>query len=205
MGEGFKVKQFTAGSCYSYILSSQNQALVIDPHISLLQAYTDYLRNNKLELKYILDTHTHADHFSLAAVLKKEFSAPILMYEKAISDIVDRRLKDNEQIPLGSQQLKVIYTPGHTDDAISIYADSRLFTADVLLIGSVGRSDFQNGSPESMFDTLQRLKAFPNETVILPGHDYHGKKSSTLAQEKKTNPFLKETDKNAFVTQMRSK
>jgi glyoxylase-like metal-dependent hydrolase (beta-lactamase superfamily II)/rhodanese-related sulfurtransferase len=199
------MKQFFAGSCYSYILNSKNEAMVIDPHISLLDEYGAYLGKNKLTLKYIIDTHTHADHFSLAAVLKKEFVAQVLMHEKAISNVADRRLKDNEQITLGSSGIKIIYTPGHTDDAVSLYAEGRLFTGDVLLIGSVGRTDFQNGSPESMFDTLQKFKVLPEETLVFPGHDYHEKHSSTLGKEKQENPFLKETDKEAFVRNMRAK
>jgi len=198
-------KQFIAGSCYSYILSSKEEALVIDPHISLLDEYVEYLKKNKLTLKFIVDTHTHADHFSLASVLKKKFGAQVLMHEKAISSVADRRLKDNDQVAIDSSNFKVIYTPGHTDDAISLYGESRLFTGDVLLIGSVGRTDFQNGSPESMFDTLQKLKALPEETVVFPGHDYHEKRSSTLGKEKQDNPFLKETDKEAFVKNMREK
>ncbi|MDD5108178.1 MAG: MBL fold metallo-hydrolase [Candidatus Omnitrophica bacterium] len=198
-------KQFIAGSCYSYILSSNEEALVIDPHISLLDEYSEYLKKNRLMLKLIIDTHTHADHFSLASVLKKKFGAQVLMHEKAISSVADRRLKDNEQVAIGSSSFKVIYTPGHTDDAVSLYGENKLFSADALLIGSVGRTDFQNGSPESMFDTLKKLKAFPGETVIFPGHDYHEKRSSTLAKEKGENPFLKEEDKEAFVKNMRSK
>jgi len=199
------IKQFAAGSCYSYIASSQGSALVIDPHISLQDEYDTYLKKNKLTLAYIVDTHTHADHFSLAAVLKKKFAAPVLMYEKAVSSVADKRVKDGDRIQLGDGSIKVIYTPGHTDDAISLYAEGKLFTGDVLLIGSVGRTDFQNGSPESMFDTLQKLKTLPDGTIVFPGHDYHEKYSSTIAQEKKTNPFLEETDKEAFVKTMRSK
>ncbi|MDD5432067.1 MAG: rhodanese-like domain-containing protein [Candidatus Omnitrophica bacterium] len=205
MMKDIKMKQFSAGSCYSYILHSKGEALIIDPHISLLDEYKAYLEKNTLNLKYIIDTHTHADHFSLAAVLKKELNAPVLMYEKAISGVVDKRLKDNEEIKLGESIVKILYSPGHTDDAISILADGMLFTADVLLIGSVGRTDFQNGSPESMFDTLQRIKSLPENTIIYPGHDYHGKYSSTLKSELKSNPFLMEIDKGIFVANMRSK
>jgi len=106
---------------------------------------------------------------------------------------------------LGSSSIKVMYTPGHTDDAISLYAEGRLFTGAVLLIGSVGRTDFQNGCPDLMFETLQKIKALPDETRVFPGHDYHEKRSSTIAEEKIGNPFLKETNKDAFVTNMRSK
>lgn len=201
----FEFKHFAAGSCFSYILSSDLQALIIDPHISLLEEYANYLDKKRLSLKFIVDTHTHADHFSLASVLKKKYGAVVLMYEKAISQVADRRLKDNEQISLGSGSLRVMYSPGHTDDAVSLYVDKKLFTGDVLLIGSVGRTDFQNGSPESMFDTLQKIKTLPDDTIIFPGHDYHEKRSSLLAKEKKENPFLAEFDKAAFVKNMRSK
>lgn len=198
-------KHFKAASCYSYILNSGAIALVIDPHISLLDEYAKYLKKKNLDLKYIIDTHTHADHFSLAAVLKKRYGAAVLMHEKAISEVVNKRLKDNDEISLGSSRLKVIYTLGHTDDAVSIYTEGMVFTGDVLLIGSVGRTDFQNGSPESMFDTLKRLGSLPDDTKVFPGHDYHEKTSSTILKEKNTNPFIKENDKEAFVKNMRSK
>ena len=199
------VKQFAAGSCYSYIISSDGNCLIIDPHISLIEEYKKYLTKNNLTLKFIVDTHTHADHFSAAAVLKKELKAPVLMHTKAISNVADRRLKDNDEINVGSSSVKVIYTPGHTDDAISLYGEGRLFSADVLLIGSVGRTDFQNGSPESMFDTLQRLKRLPDETILCPGHDYHNLRTSTIGKEKEGNLFLKEDNKDNFVRNMRSK
>ncbi|MBU2540672.1 MAG: MBL fold metallo-hydrolase [Candidatus Omnitrophica bacterium] len=205
MATDFKSKQFAAGSCYSYILSSNSQALIVDPHISLLEEYKKYLDKNKLRLKFVVDTHTHADHFSLAAILKDKFNASVLMHEKAISEVADKRLKDGDEVVLGQKHFKVLYAPGHTDDTISIHGEGMVFTADVLLIGSVGRTDFQNGSHESMFDTLQRLKNLPNETIVFPAHDYNGRKSSTIVKEKTTNPFMKESSKDAFIQNARSK
>lgn len=205
MTKNFIFKQFKAGSCYSYIIGSNGEALVIDPHISLLSEYSNYLGKNSLTLKYILDTHTHADHFSLAAVLKKKYGAKVLMGEKAISSVADIKLKDNDEVKVGGISLRVLYTPGHTDDAISLFGEKSLFTGDVLLIGSVGRTDFQNGSPESMFDTLQKLKNLPDDTAVFPGHDYHEKLSSTIEREKNDNPFLKESNKEVFVQNMRAK
>ena len=181
MKKTFNIKQFIAGSCYSYILSSQGEALIVDPHISLKEEYISHLNKSKLQLKYIVDTHTHADHFSLATILKKDFKTTVIMHEKAISEVANRRVRDNDELGLGNVKIKFIYTPGHTDDAVSLYVEGRLFTGDVILIGSVGRTDFQNGSPELMFDTLQRIKAFPPESIIFPGHDYHENKSSILA------------------------
>ena len=127
------------------------------------------------------------------------------MHERAISDVADKRLKDQDLLTVGSGSFKVLYSPGHTDDAVSLYGEGKLFTGDALLIGSVGRTDFQNGSPESMFDTLQKFKALPDEVTVFPGHDYHGKRSSSLGKEKETNPFLKETGQETFVAGMRSK
>lgn len=198
-------RQFIAGSCYSYILSSGGEAVIIDPHISLRNEYVEYLKKSGLELKYIIDTHTHADHFSLAAVLKKELKAAVLMHEKAVSQVADRRLKDGDEVRFGGTAIKIIYTPGHTDDAVSLLWEGNLFTGDVLLVGSVGRTDFQNGSPEAMFDTLQKIKALPDGTAVFPGHDYHEKRSSTIAKEKESNPFLKEASKDNFVKAAKSK
>ncbi|MDD4907525.1 MAG: MBL fold metallo-hydrolase [Candidatus Omnitrophica bacterium] len=205
MNKALTAKQFAAGSCYSYILSSFEEALIIDPHISLKDEYKRYLDKNRLALKFIIDTHTHADHFSLAAVLKNEFNIPLLMHEKAVSEVATRGVKHGDEIEVGKSRIRVIYTPGHTDDAISIYAGGMVFTADVLLIGSVGRTDFQNGSPEAMFDSLQTLKGLPEDTKVFPGHDYHEKRSSSIAVERENNPFLKEGSKERFVAAMRSK
>ncbi|MFH1441277.1 MAG: MBL fold metallo-hydrolase [Candidatus Omnitrophota bacterium] len=205
MAKDFMLKQFAAGSCYSYLLSSDSQAMVIDPHISLLEEYTDYINKNRLELKYIIDTHTHADHFSLAAVLKDKFKVSVLMHEKTVSEVADKRLREGDEIVIGSKQFKILYAPGHTDDTINIYGEGRVFTADVLLIGSVGRTDFQNGSPESMFDTLQKLKNLPDETIVFPAHDYNEIRFSTIGREKQINPFMKEAGKDLFVQNARSK
>ncbi|MBU0605981.1 MAG: MBL fold metallo-hydrolase [Candidatus Omnitrophica bacterium] len=202
---GVEIKQFTAGSCYSYIVSCEREAIVIDPHISLGDGYSKYIKKNNLKLKYIIDTHTHADHFSLGSVLKKIYSAPVLMHEKAVSQVAGKRLKDGDSISVGTLDLKVIYSPGHTDDTINIYGDGFIFTADVLLIGSVGRTDFQNGSPESLFDTLQKLKTLPENTVVYPGHDYNEKRTSTIKKEKRNNLFLAEGDRVKFAENMRSK
>lgn len=205
MKKDFVAKQFAAGSCYSYVLSSKGEAVVVDLHISLLEEYEVYLGKKKLSLNGIIDTHTHADHFSLAAVLKEKFNVSVMMHENAISEVADRRLKDGDTLKVGDASLKVLYTPGHTDDAISLFGEGVLLTGDVLLIGSVGRTDFQNGSPESMFDTLSRLRELPDDTILFPGHDYHGRGKSTVGREKKNNPFLAETDRAAFVARARAK
>jgi len=199
------VKQFTAGNCYSYILSNNGEAAVIDPHISLKNEYLGYLSSKTLKLLYVIDTHMHADHFSLAAILRKQNSAQYIMHENAVSSICDRRFADEAEFALGSGIFNIIYTPGHTDDSICIYGENMIFTGDLLLIGSVGRSDFQNGSPESMFDSLFRIKQLPGHTILYPGHDYNNRKHSILETELRSNPFLMEQNRLVFIDIMRSK
>ena len=199
------IKQFAAGNCYSYIISSGGEAAIVDPHISLANEYDAYIKRSRLSPKAVIDTHTHADHFSLAAYCKKKYGVPVFMHDKAVSAIADRRVKDGDVIPVRGLKIKVIYAPGHTDDTINLSVAGAVFTADVLLIKSIGRTDFQNGSPESMFDTLQKLKGLPDDTVVYPGHDYNRKRRSTIKIEKEANPFLTETDRVKFSENMRSK
>lgn len=205
MTKDVMLKQFIAGSCYSYILNSDSQAIIIDPHISLLEEYIKHLTKNRLKLKYIIDTHTHADHFSLAAILKEKFKVPVLMHDRAVSDVADRRLKEGDEVNFGNAHFKILYAPGHTDDTVNIYGEGYIFTGDVLLVGSVGRTDFQNGSPEFMFDTLQKLKNLPDDTKVFPAHDYNDRKSSSIGREKETNLFMKENNKGLFVQNASSK
>lgn len=200
------VLSFAAGNCYSYFITDRQQAILVDPHISLVEEYSKKLVKKGLSLVGIVDTHTHADHISSAAILKNKFSVPLYMSQRAVSAIATNRLNDGDVINVGDTEVKTIYTPGHTDDSISLLTEyGDLFTGDVLLINSVGRMDFQNGSPEDMFDSLSNLANLPEETVIRPSHDYKGNLTSTIAEQKKTNPFLLEKDKVKFCSNARSK
>lgn len=206
MAKNTGVISFTAGSCYSYFITDSQQAILVDPHISLVETYSKKLTKKGLSLVGIVDTHTHADHISSAAILKKKYDVPLYMGEKAVSSIATNRLNDGDVIKVGDIEVKAIYTPGHTNDSISLLTnDGNLFTGDVLLINSVGRMDFQNGSPEDMFDSLGNLASLPNETTIRPAHDYKGNLTSTIAEQKMTNPFLLEKDKEKFCDNARAK
>ena len=194
------VKQFQAKYCLSYLLTSNGECVLIDPHITLVDEYKKAVKSTG-RVKAIIDTHTHADHVSSAAICSRLFDAPIVMSENAISQQEIQRVTTGDKIEFGGTQIEFYAAPGHTDDSVAVLCEGNLFTGDVLLIGSVGRCDFQNGSPESMFETLSMFKkAFPPETVIYPAHDYQGKTQSTLGEEIKSNPFMVETNKQAFIT-----
>jgi glyoxylase-like metal-dependent hydrolase (beta-lactamase superfamily II)/rhodanese-related sulfurtransferase len=168
----------------------------------------DYLRDlaaRGLRLRLVIDTHTHADHLSGAAELRARTGADVLLSAAARSDVATTRLHDGDRLALGCQELKVLASPGHTDDSISLLVDGALLTGDALLIGGAGRTDFQNGSPEALYDTLHRsLAALPDELTVYPGHDYTGHTHSTLAQERQTNPLLRLTDRERFVATLRA-
>jgi len=206
MTKNTSVILFTAGNCYSYFITDNQQAVLVDPHISLVEEYSKKLIKKGLSLVGIVDTHTHADHISSAAILIKEYGVPLYMSERAVSSIATNRLNNTDVINVGDIELKAIYTPGHTDDSISLLTGrGDVFTGDVLLINSVGRMDFQNGSPEDMFDSLENLANLSEETVIRPAHDYNGNLTSTIAEQKRANPFLLERDKEKFCNKARSK
>jgi len=205
MENAFSVKQFQAGYCMSYFLESDKQAVLIDPHITKVQAYRDHIKSAGLTLKAIVDTHTHADHLSSAALVAAEYDCPIVMSANAISSLDVRKVGRGDTVEFGQASLEVIPAPGHTDDSIALLGGGAVFTGDVLLIGSVGRTDFQNGSPEDMFDTLSKLKDLPDDTVVWPAHDYSDNTTSTIGQEKVNNPFMIESDRDAFCDNARSK
>ena len=206
MQKKYDINSFVAGNCYSYLISDNTQALIIDPHISLVEKYSKSLRSKSLSLVGIFDTHTHADHLSSAAILKKKYDVPVYMSQHTNSSVATARLKDGDVIKVGNTNITAIYTPGHTDDSVSLLAEhGDLFTGDVLLINSVGRTDFQNGSPEDMFDSIEKLAALADEIIVRPAHDYQGNKTSTIAEQKLNNPFVLEKDKTKFCDYARSK
>lgn len=205
MANEFDIKQIVAGYCFSYILDSDRQAVIIDPHITKVQVYRDYLASKGLTLVAVVDTHTHADHLSSTAILAGEYKCPIIMSANAVSAMDIQRVTSGSVVRFGSAALTVLPAPGHTDDSIALVGGGCVFTGDVLLINSVGRTDFQNGSPEEMFDTLAQLKALPDETVVYPAHDYKGNRQSTIGQEKATNPFMLQTGREAFAANARAK
>lgn len=205
MEKTFSVEQIRSGSCFSYVLVSGLQALLIDPHITKPAFYRELIGKRGLTLTGIVDTHTHADHISSAVILKTEFNCPLYMSKKAILSFNPQRVGTGDTIPFGTAKLEVLESPGHTDDSIALWAEGVVFTGDVLMIGSVGRTDFQNGSPEDMFDTLKRFKAMDTDTIVYPAHDYKNHTESTIGAEIAQNPFMAQADKAAFVQTMRSK
>jgi glyoxylase-like metal-dependent hydrolase (beta-lactamase superfamily II) len=162
-------------------------------------------------VRYILNTHGHADHVGANKKLKTLMGAPTCMHEaddqffslaqvrEASSrelgfpapDPVDIKLKDGALLEVGDLKVEVIHTPGHTPGSVCYLVEGNLFTGDTLFVGAVGRTDLTGGSLETLLDSLdKKLLPLPKETVVWPGHDYGDTPTSTLAREMEENPYI---------------
>lgn len=189
--------------CRGYLLqdAAGKAAMTIDIHLDHINEITEKIKSKGLELKYIVDTHTHADHPSGAGRLHQKFSsATRVAHEKANHKGVTLNPKDGEVLEIGNSKITVRHAPGHTPDLMVMATKEAIFTADTLLIGAVARTDFLGGDAGQLFDTLQTLlKDFSDDTIVFPGHDYNGKTDSTIGNEKNNNPWLKITDRTKFI------
>lgn len=185
--------------CLSYMLTCEEtkQSILIDPSVDMGSAYLEYLKKNASALRVVIETHTHADHVSASPKLCKQTGAKWHMHKNAPSTRKDESLEDGSKVFAGTVTLRVLFTPGHTNDGISLVLDlhdqrsAALFTGDTLLIGSCGRIDFQGGSSADLYDSIwKKLVPLGDDTIVYPAHDYKGQEKTTIGEEKMSNPRL---------------
>ena len=189
-------------STYTYLIASAKgrEAIIIDPVLENVEDYISILKELDLKLVKVIDTHIHADHITGASKLKQATNCTTIMGEHTLADTVEIKIKDNETIDIDNLKIRSMYTPGHTSDSYSFLLDNYLFTGDTLLINGTGRTDFQNGSSKDAYNSLfNNLLKLPEETLVYPGHDYNGKFSSTIGNEKKFNPRLQVKSVDEYV------
>jgi glyoxylase-like metal-dependent hydrolase (beta-lactamase superfamily II) len=192
----------TKSSTYTYLIASAKgrEALIIDPVEENVDEYVNHLKELNLKLVKVIDTHIHADHVTGASKLKNNTNCSTVMGENSPAETVDIRLKDEETIEIDQLKIKALYTPGHTSDSYSFLMNNYLFSGDTLLINGTGRTDFQNGSSKDAYNSLfNKLLKLPEETILYPGHDYNGKKFSTIGNEKKFNPRLQVDSVDQYI------
>lgn len=185
-------------STYSYILGTSltREAIIIDPVREYIDRDLTFLGELDLRLKYIIDTHIHADHITASGLLREKTWAQIIMGKGAASAGPDRLVEHNETFEIAGLTVRALATPGHTSGCTSFYIDGKLFTGDTLLIRKTGRTDFQGGSAESLYHSIRHiLYTFDDDTPVYPWHDYTGRMMSTIGEEKKYNARI-----NALTT-----
>lgn len=186
---------------YTYLVADprSKQAILIDPVRDQVDRDLTLISQLGFKLAYALDTHVHADHVTGAGLLREKTGCKVVCGERG-PESADLRLSDGARIPLGDLQLEVLATPGHTDDSVSVLAGSHIFTGDALFVRGNGRTDFQNGSSDQLYDAItQRIFSLPDETQVWPGHDYKGHTMTTVGEEKRFNPRLAGKSKAEFA------
>ncbi len=193
-----------ATSTFTYLIADETtrSALLIDPVHEQFARDEALIAQLGLTLKYVLETHVHADHITGGGRLRHSLASEFVAGKGTGLICADRLLADGETLSMDSITIEAIATPGHTDGCTSYRWNDRLFTGDTILIDACGRTDFQQGSAERLYDSIHKLLSFPDETLIYPGHDYNGKRVSSVGQEKSINPYIAGMDCAAFVAKM---
>ena len=183
----------TESSTFTYILTApgSHQAVIIDPVDRHCERDLRHLERLGLQLAYILETHAHADHVTSAGKLRALTGAQAAVPSGCGIGPAQVQLNDGDVIRFGDEQVGVLHTPGHTGGSMSYLWRGNVFTGDTLLIDGCGRTDFQSGSSDALYDSVtEKLFTLPDATRMWPGHDYKGQAVSTIGWEKRHNSRL---------------
>lgn len=180
-------------STYTYLIACEEtgRAALVDPVMPAWQRDLEVVNDLGLSLVMTIETHIHADHITSASVLRREAGSRIAFPALDALPCADVRIEDGVPLQLGSLRIDPLHTPGHTDNHFALVTGDRVFTGDALLIDGCGRTDFQSGDARALYESVRgRLFGLPDETLVYPAHDYHGRRVSSIAQEKQRNPRL---------------
>jgi len=186
-----------ASCTYTYLLSctETGETVLIDPVLESVERDQQVLQQLGLNLTYTLETHVHADHLTGAAKLKQIYGSKIVVPESEQATCADIAVWEGQPFRVGKIELYPLHTPGHTDHhhayLVNNGTQQMLFSGDALLIDGCGRTDFQSGDPEALYNSIHsKFFTLPDETLVYPGHDYDGRFVSSIAQEKACNSRL---------------
>jgi glyoxylase-like metal-dependent hydrolase (beta-lactamase superfamily II) len=177
-------------STYTYLLGCKETglALLIDPVIASMDRDLEELQRLRLTLAHSVETHVHADHITSALELKKKVGSKIAVPAAERLSCADTNLEESRPFQVGSIVLNPLHTPGHTSGHFAYLFNDRIFTGDALLIEGCGRTDFQQGDADALYQSIrEKLFSLPEDTLVYPAHDYKDRHVSTIAQEKKRN------------------
>ncbi|MBA4389605.1 MAG: hydroxyacylglutathione hydrolase [Syntrophus sp. (in: bacteria)] len=206
------VKQVEVSSMaiFAYIVGCEKtkDALVIDPSADTERLINE-AQSRGYTIKYIVNTHSHADHTMGNLKMKELTGAKIIIHEKDAAGLIhqplqmimalggepsppaDITVKDGDLITIGETSLQVIHTPGHSPGGMCLYHKGIVFTGDTLFVGAVGRTDLGGGSMEVLASSIhKKLFTLPDDTIVAPGHNYGDAPKSTIGKEKVYNPYV---------------
>jgi len=189
---------------FSYIIADEPtlQAIVIDPNFNS-DLIVRAVRERGLQVKYVVNTHQHADHVAGNAEIRSLFNAKIVAHELARTR-KDAGVVDGQILAFGNLTAKVIHTPGHSPDSICLLVENKLFTGDTLFVGECGRTDLPGGNASDLYDSLfGKFMKLDNNIEVYPGHDYGRKPHSTIGEEKRTNYTLERRTRAEFIEFMK--
>jgi sulfur dioxygenase len=194
-----------ASSTYTYVLFDQvsREALIIDPVDEQLERDLASLREYGLKLVWAVETHAHADHITSAGKLAELAGARTAAPAGCGIGTAGVQLQHGDTLQFGGETLRALHTPGHTAGSMSFVWRQHVFTGDTLLINGCGRTDFQSGSARELYHSLTEvLFALPDDTTVWPGHDYQGRRHSTIGAEKAGNARVAGKSEAEFVAIM---
>ncbi|MCB9754048.1 MAG: MBL fold metallo-hydrolase [Myxococcales bacterium] len=180
-------------STYTYLLADAGEAVLIDPVRDQIERDVELLAELDLTLKYVLDTHVHADHVTASGLLRQRLGAKTVVSRNGGAPCADVLVGDGDEIRFGARALEVRATPGHTSGCVAYvdHAGGAAFTGDALLIRGCGRTDFQQGDPRLLYRSIHtQIFSLPDDTKLYPGHDYRGRTVTTVGEEKAHNRRL---------------
>ncbi len=188
-------EQLNPHACRTYLIGDEKsrEAILVDPVLEHVEEYMKTLDRKKLMLTHVIDTHTHADHISGGPALKDERGCQYVMHRKAPARCVTFHLTDAFEWDLSNIRVKVMATPGHTKDSLTLVFHDRVLTGDVLFLddAGAGRTDLPGGDPGEHWDSIQRILGLPEHLIVYPGHEYRNRLPSSLKDQKLRNPILK--------------
>lgn len=185
---------------FTYLLGDEEsrQAVLIDPVREQLERDLRLIDDLGLTLRFVLETHVHADHVTSAGTLAERTGA-ITGASELGAACAGLHLRDGDRVWFGQSSLRVLATPGHTRDSLSFYTPGHVFTGDALFVRGTGRTDFQSGDAGALYDSItKKLFTLPDDTLVWPGHDYRGHSVSTVGEERRLNPRLAGKSREEF-------
>lgn len=197
-----KVLQIPVGQManYCYIIADEetDEAAVIDPSWDLDEVFTA-LKKNGWTAKYVINTHSHFDHVLGNEQVAKVTGAKIIQHAASKLD-KDIAISEGDMIKVGSIEIKVVHTPGHSKDSVCLITDGIIFTGDTLFVGNCGRVDLPGSDPREMYHSLiEKVARFDEKLVVYPGHNYGASPTSTIGREKKINHVLQPRTEQEFL------